>query len=100
LPGELYLGVPNEGILNSLGFWSGRQQGRQYRPAPGVGSQHREEGVGARLPGLGALVTCATTGRGLVFAGGASDRMFRAVDAKTVLWQTKLKTGVIGVPVS
>ena len=43
-----------------------------------------------------------TTGGGLLFAGGSSDRMFRALDAETgeVVWETKLNSGVIGVPVS
>ena len=42
------------------------------------------------------------TGGGLVFGGGTNDRMFRAFDAKTgdVVWETKLNSGVIGVPSS
>ena len=41
-----------------------------------------------------------TTGGGLVFAGGTSDRYFRAFDARTgeVLWQQRTNSGVIGVP--
>jgi alcohol dehydrogenase (cytochrome c) len=43
-----------------------------------------------------------TTGGNLLFAGGTSDRAFRALDAGTgkVLWQMKLNSGVIGVPSS
>ncbi|HKA41116.1 MAG TPA: PQQ-dependent dehydrogenase, methanol/ethanol family [Burkholderiales bacterium] len=43
-----------------------------------------------------------TTGGGLVFAGGSSDRMFRAFDAKTgkVLWQFRANSGITAVPVS
>ena len=41
-----------------------------------------------------------TTGSGLVFAGGTSDRKFRAFDGKTgqVLWEMTLNSGVIGTP--
>jgi alcohol dehydrogenase (cytochrome c) len=43
-----------------------------------------------------------TTGGGLVFSGGTSDRMFRAFDAKSgkVLWQHPTNSGIIGVPIS
>jgi len=43
-----------------------------------------------------------TTGGGLVFSGGTSDRMFRAFDASTgkVLWQVETQSGVIGQPSS
>jgi len=41
-----------------------------------------------------------TTGGGLVFMGGTSDRYFRAFDARTgeLLWQQRTNSGVIGVP--
>ena len=41
-----------------------------------------------------------TTGGGLVFMGGTSDRYFRAFDARTgeVLWQQRTNSGVIAVP--
>lgn len=40
------------------------------------------------------------TGGGLLFAGGTSDRYFRAFDARTgdVLWEQRTNSGVIGVP--
>ncbi|HET7157972.1 MAG TPA: PQQ-binding-like beta-propeller repeat protein, partial [Burkholderiales bacterium] len=43
-----------------------------------------------------------TTGGGLVFAGGSSDRMFRAFDAKNgkVLWEFKANSGITAVPIS
>jgi alcohol dehydrogenase (cytochrome c) len=43
-----------------------------------------------------------TTAGGLVFAGGANDRMFRAFDAKNgkVLWERPTNSGIIGVPMS
>ena len=41
-----------------------------------------------------------TTGGGLVFSGGTSDRYFRAFDARTgeVLWEQRTNSGIIGVP--
>jgi alcohol dehydrogenase (cytochrome c) len=46
--------------------------------------------------------TVLTTAGGLVFAGGTSDRAFRAFDANTgeVLWQFRTNSGVIAPPVS
>jgi alcohol dehydrogenase (cytochrome c) len=43
-----------------------------------------------------------TTGGGLVFAGGTSDRYFRAFDAETgeLLWQQRTNSGITGVPTS
>jgi alcohol dehydrogenase (cytochrome c) len=43
-----------------------------------------------------------TTGGGLVFAGGSSDRMFRAFDAKSgkVLWEFRANSGITAVPIS
>lgn len=43
-----------------------------------------------------------TTAGGLVFSGGTADRYFRAFDARTgeLLWQLRLNSGVLGVPVS
>jgi alcohol dehydrogenase (cytochrome c) len=42
------------------------------------------------------------TGGGLVFGGGTNDSMFHAYDAKTgdVVWETRVNSGVIGVPSS
>jgi alcohol dehydrogenase (cytochrome c) len=43
-----------------------------------------------------------TTAGGLVFAGGTSDRYFRAFDARTgeVLWEQRTNSGITGVPSS
>lgn len=43
-----------------------------------------------------------TTAGGLVFAGGTSDRFFRALDARTgeVLWQQRTNSGITGIPSS
>ena len=54
-----------------------------------------------RFPGA-LWAPLLTTGGGLVFGGGTSDRQFRAFDARTgtVLWQQRTNSGVVGVPVS
>jgi alcohol dehydrogenase (cytochrome c) len=43
-----------------------------------------------------------TTRGGLVFAGGTSDRQFRAFDARTgdLLWQQRTNSGITGIPTS
>jgi alcohol dehydrogenase (cytochrome c) len=43
-----------------------------------------------------------TTGGGLVFSGGTSDRLFRAFDARTgrVLWEFPTNSGIVGQPSS
>ncbi|MBT7951950.1 MAG: PQQ-dependent dehydrogenase, methanol/ethanol family [Gammaproteobacteria bacterium] len=43
-----------------------------------------------------------TTGGNLVFSGGSNDRKFRALDASSgnLLWDMRLNSGVVGVPVS
>lgn len=43
-----------------------------------------------------------STGGGLIFSGGTSDRMFRAYDAKSgrQLWQFKTNSGIIAPPIS
>jgi alcohol dehydrogenase (cytochrome c) len=103
-PGELYVGVPIEGILNSLEF----REGVDVSKPVNIGQlQAWDLNTGKKVwshdfQDSALWGPVLTTGGGLVFAGGTSDRMFRAFDAKTgdVLWQTKLNTGVIGVPVS
>ena len=51
----------------------------------------------AKSPNWGGLLTTAS---GLVFGGGTSDRMFRALDASTgrLLWQIPTNSGVQGQP--
>jgi alcohol dehydrogenase (cytochrome c) len=43
-----------------------------------------------------------TTAGNLVFSGGSNDRAFRALNAATgeLLWETRLNSGVMGIPVS
>ncbi len=96
-PGELYLGVslanlevfPTDAAKESIGelqAWdvaSGKQVWR----------------VPFKSHNWGPILT---TGGGLVFSGGTNDRVFRAFDASNgkVLWQQRLNSGVVGVPVS
>ncbi len=96
--------MPIEGILNSLEF---RQGVDASKPVPIGQLQAWDLDTGKKVWSHDFMDSALwgpvlTTGGGLVFAGGTSDRMFRAFDAKTgqVLWETKLNTGVIGVPVS
>ena len=103
-PGELYIGVPIEGILNSLEIRPGVDTSKPIN----IGQlQAWDLSTGKKVwahdfQDSALWGPVLTTAGGLVFAGGTSDRMFRAFDAKTgeVLWEVKLNTGVIGVPVS
>ncbi len=101
-PGELYIGVPVEEILSSLRFKDGLDVSKPVRIGqlqawdPNTGKQvwtHDFMDSATWGPVL-------TTGSGLVFAGGTSDRKFRAFDGKTgkVLWEMRLNSGTIGVP--
>lgn len=103
-PGELYIGVPVEEILSSLRFKDGLDVSKPVRIGqlqawdPNTGKQvwtHDFMDSATWGPVL-------TTGSGLVFAGGTSDRKFRAFDGKTgkVLWEMRLNSGTIGVPSS
>jgi alcohol dehydrogenase (cytochrome c) len=103
-PGELYIGVPVEEILASLRLHDSVDASK---PVP-IGElqawdldkmelvwSHKFEDSQNWGPVL-------ATGGDIVFAGGTNDRMFRAFDGKTgeVLWQTRLNSGVTGVPSS
>ena len=101
-PGELYIGVPIDVILASLRLHESVDTSQPVKIGevqawnPETGEKvwsHPFENSANWGPIL-------TTAGNLVFAGGTSDRMFRAFDAKTgdVLWQAKLNSGVIGVP--
>ena len=101
-PGELYIGVPVEEILSSLRF---RDDLDVAKPIDIGRIQAWDPNTGKKVwehPFMDTAMwgPLLTTGSGLVFAGGTSDRKFRAVDAKTgeVLWETRLNSGVTGVP--
>ena len=101
-PGELYIGVPIDVILGSLRLHEsvdpsqpvkiGELQAWNVETGEKVWSHPFENSAN-----WGPILTTAGN---LVFAGGTSDRMFRAFDAKNgdVLWQMKLNSGVVGVP--
>lgn len=103
-PGELFIGVPIEGILNSITIRDGvdiskpvnigQMQAWDLNTGKKVWSHDFQDSF---LYG-----PVLTTGSGLVFAGGTSDRMFRAMDGMTgkTLWETKLNSAVIASPSS
>lgn len=101
-PGELYIGVPIEVILAGLKLHKSVDPTKPVEIGQ-IQAWDIKTGEKAWTHGFqnsanwGPLLT---TGGNLLFAGGTSDRMFRAFDAKTgeVLWQTRLNSGVIGVP--
>ncbi len=103
-PGELYIGIPIDEVLNSLRLRDGVDKSKPFA----IGAiQAWDPKTGKRVwqhdfqdsANWGPLLT---TGSGLIFAGGTSDRKFRALDGTTgkVLWETRLNSGVTGVPSS
>jgi alcohol dehydrogenase (cytochrome c) len=102
--GELYIGVTIDEILCSARFREGvdiskpvdigQVQAWDLKTGKKVWTQSFADSAN-----WGPLLT---TGGDLVFGGGTSDRMFRAFDAKTgkVVWETRLNSGVTGVPSS
>jgi alcohol dehydrogenase (cytochrome c) len=102
--GELWIGVPVEEVLASLRFNTSVDKSKPIEIGQ-VQAWDLKTGKKAWSYGFkdsanwGPLLT---TGGNLVFGGGTSDRMFRAFDATSgkVLWQTKLNSGVVGVPSS
>ena len=103
-PGELYIGVPiedifssmrpREGIDTSKPFPIGELQAWDLSKGEKVWS-HKFDDQALWGPVL-------TTAGNLVLVGGTRDRMFRAFDATNgeLLWQTRLNSGVQGVPTS
>lgn len=103
-PGELYVGVPVQEIMSSLRFGEGVDPSKPVE----IGQIQAWDVKTGQKVWTRAFTNTAlwgpllTTGGNLVFAGGTSDRMFRAIDAKTgeILWQMKMNSGVTGVPTS
>jgi alcohol dehydrogenase (cytochrome c) len=93
-PGVLYLGsglemVPTEAAKEHIGAvqaWDVRTLEKAWQ-------------TNFASPMWGPLMS---TAGGLVFAGGTTDAMFRAFDAKTgkVIWETRLDGGIMAPPVS
>ena len=103
-PGELYIGIPIDVILSSLRFHDsvepaqpveiGQLQAWDLNKGEMVWSHGFEDSEF-----WGPVLTTAGN---LVFAGGTTDRKFRAFDATTgdVLWEFTTNSGVTGVPSS
>ena len=97
-PGELFIGFSLEGILTSVRIPEpdqtiGELQAWDLKTGELVWVHKYESFLWAPL---------LTTAGNLVFAGGTSDRKFRAFNAKdgTLLWEFPAPSGVIGVPTS
>ena len=94
VPGERYMGVAK----HALTMIAGAQHVGELQ-AWDIDSGKRIWTT--KLPSLNFGPVLATGG-GLLFAGGTSDRKFRAFDAKTgdILWEYPTASGVTAVPVS
>ena len=103
-PGELYIGVPVEEVLASLRLNTSVDKSQPVEIGQ-IQAWDLKTGKKAWSHGFkdtanwGPLLT---TSGNLLFAGGTSDRAFRAFDATSgkQLWEVKLNSGVIGVPSS
>jgi alcohol dehydrogenase (cytochrome c) len=98
--GDLYIGYPIEGVLGSLRYKDGKKpdhigelQAWDLKTGKMVWTHKFENHFWAPL---------LTTAGNLVFAGGTSDRKFRAFGATNgkKLWETAMPSGVTGVPTS
>ncbi len=97
--GDLFLGFPLEGVLTNVRLSEnasdsiGQLQAWDIKTGKLAWVHKFKEQIWTPL---------LTTGGGLVFAGGTSDRKFRAFDAKNgkTLWEFNAPSGVIGVPSS
>ena len=97
--GDLFLGFPLEGVLTNVRLSEnandsiGQLQAWDIKTGKLAWVHKFKEQIWTPL---------LTAGGGLVFAGGTSDRKFRAFDAKNgkTLWEFNAPSGVIGVPSS
>ncbi len=96
--GDLFIGVPIEGILGSV---------RTPGSSTTIGELQAWDMKTGKLAWVSKFPSflwtpILTTGGNLVFAGGTSDRKFRAFNAKDgkILWEAAAPSGVIGVPVA
>lgn len=97
--GDLFLGFPLEGVLTNVRLSEGAKDS--------IGQLQAWDIKTGKLAWVHKFkeqiwTPLLTTGGGLVFAGGTSDRKFRAFDAKNgkTLWEYNAPSGVIGVPSS
>ncbi len=103
-PGELYIGVPIEDIFSSMRPREGIDTSKPF-PIGELQAWDLSKGEKVwshKFDDQALWGPLLTTAGNLVFAGGTRDRMFRAFDAKNgeLLWQTRLNSGVQGVPTS
>ncbi len=97
--GDLFLGFPLEGVLTNVRLTDdakdsiGQLQAWDIKTGKLAWVHKFKEQIWTPL---------MATGGNLVFAGGTSDRKFRAIDAKNgkILWEHNAPSGVIGVPSS
>jgi alcohol dehydrogenase (cytochrome c) len=95
--------VPGRGFTGITGIESSMREGAEH-----VGElQAWNLDTGERVwtyeyGGMANWGPVLATAGGLLFSGGTADRYFRAFDAETgeLLWQQRLNSGVLGVPVS
>lgn len=97
--GDLYIGFPLDGVLTNVRLGE--------NAADSIGQLQAWDIKTGKLAWVHKFkdqlwTPLMTTAGGLVFAGGTSDRKFRAFDAKTgkIVWEFNAPSGVIGVPSS
>ncbi|MEO9150333.1 MAG: methanol/ethanol family PQQ-dependent dehydrogenase [Burkholderiaceae bacterium] len=96
--GELYIGIPLEGVMTNV---------RVPKPDQTIGELQAWDMTTGKQAWVHKFKSflwtpLMTTAGNLVFAGGTTDRMFRAFDARDgkMLWETPAPSGVHGVPSS
>jgi alcohol dehydrogenase (cytochrome c) len=101
--GEIYTGYGLEEILSMLRFddeaFTGKNAHIGEIQAWDLVKRKKVWTFNIKEMNWGSLLT---TGGNLVFSGGSNDREFRALDASKgkKLWDIRLNSGVVGVPVS
>jgi alcohol dehydrogenase (cytochrome c) len=101
--GEEFIGVDFEALLKMIRFQGGDGMGRDIHigeiQAWDVNQRKRVWTYKMDAMNWGPILTTAGN---LVFSGGSNDRAFRALNAATgeLLWETRLNSGVMGIPVS
>ena len=97
--GDLYIGFPLDGVMTNVRLGE--------NAADSIGQLQAWDIKTGKLAWVHKFkdqlwTPLMTTGGGLVFGGGTTDRKFRAFDAKTgkIVWEFNAPSGVIGVPSS
>jgi len=101
--GEVYMGFEFDSLMSMLSFDDDATKGEDAHigevQAWDLTKREKVWTYNIKEMNWGSLLT---TGGNLVFSGGSNDREFRALDASTgkKLWDMRLNSGVVGVPVS